>query len=283
MKAGLVTFGLAALALAGCGKIEVRGQDDATLNAAEKRAVTQRLKRACASSITYDRLKDLVFDHAAKARGAGSTMFDRVAAASSVRMDAPVAKSRDDKLNMTLCTGRLALQLPPDVGGGRTIEADVEYSAQEALDGSGLVYRIRGADSIVQALAALDLKGDVVRTAASPTPRPPASKTPLAAAPPPRVDPPAGDRASPSFNCANARSRVEQMICGSERLAERDRKMSARYFAALRDADAATRADLEETRRRFLRFRDRCPDERCVARAYSERIDEIKDIARGRY
>lgn len=278
MKSWMIV--LLGVTLAGCGKIEVRGKDEATLNATEKRAVTQRLRRACASSVTYDRLKDIVFDHAAQARGGGSTLFDRVAAASTVRMDSPVARSRDDKLNLTLCTGRLALQLPPDIAGGATIEADVEYSAQEALDGTGPVYRIKGAEPIVQRLAALALKGDVVRTAASPTPRPVAPAPAPVPPPPPRAQPPVGN---PAFNCANARSRVEQMICGSERLAERDRKMSARYRDAWADADAATRADLAETGRRFLRFRDRCPDERCVARAYSDRIDEIKDIARGRY
>ena len=36
------------------------------------------------------------------------------------------------------------------------------------------------------------------------------------------------------------------------------------------------------TRDRFLAYRDRCPDEACVAEAYRDRMDEIRDIATDR-
>jgi uncharacterized protein len=66
-------------------------------------------------------------------------------------------------------------------------------------------------------------------------------------------------------------------------LAALDRNMANQFNGALSGASGEQRALLRTTRDRFLRFRDRCPDRRCIAQAYAGRIREIRDIAEGRW
>ena len=276
----------------------------------------RRLQRACASTQTYDRLEAIAFDEVSRARGARASNLDVLAASSTLRMVSPFAKSRDDALNIIVCTGRMIIELPPGAeaafGGAKRLEADVEYAAQEAADGSGLVYRLQGAEPIVAQIAGIDPRrlGADMRTAQVTLPPPPPEPQPIAdevdppeyaqvetlppmAAPPPRpasapepprtIAPPTPPRVAtrPSFNCRYARSRVENLICADARLAGRDRAMSSAFYAALARGDGATKASLRRSRDRFLRFRDRCADAACVAQAYSDRTDEIRDIAAG--
>jgi uncharacterized protein len=86
---------------------------------------------------------------------------------------------------------------------------------------------------------------------------------------------------SPSFNCRYARTRGEIMVCDSDRLAAKDRRMSAQFYEALANGDARTRRQLRRTRDVFLGYRDRCQDEACVSQAYDGRIQEIRDIVEG--
>ena len=340
-----------ALSLSACGDLEPKVPGEEKRERATELAQERRLKRACGSQETYDRLKAVTFDEATRVRRAESPLLDRLASASVVRMEDPVAKGRDETLNVTVCTGHLVLELPPGAedafDGDRRLEADVEYSAQEAADGSGLVYQIKGAEPIIYRLAALDMNrvptapmanptatADAGATAppvapeavppapaAAPAPAPAAQPTRVARPAPPRLDPrptprpvpkptqvakrpappprppvrpavrpdpepaPAPRRAAtrPSFNCGYARSRVERLVCADEGLARADRTMSAEFYAALANADPGTRAELRQSRDRFLRYRDRCGSAGCVAQAYSDRVAEIRDIASGDY
>jgi len=90
-------------------------------------------------------------------------------------------------------------------------------------------------------------------------------------------------QASPSFNCANARTRGEIAVCNDSGLAALDRQMAAQYNAAVSEADASQRRLLERTRTRFLSYRDRCATNECVANTYRGRIQEIRDIAADRW
>ncbi len=72
------------------------------------------------------------------------------------------------------------------------------------------------------------------------------------------------------------------MVCSSPGLAALDRQMSSLFYSALADADPGTRAVLRRSRDRFLAFRERCGSEACVAQAYRDRMDEIRDIMSGR-
>jgi uncharacterized protein YecT (DUF1311 family) len=251
--------------------------------AAEQR---ERIRKACASDATYARLKELVFDEAARIRNSDPRNLDPLAAAAVVRMEDPVVKSRDEALNVTVCSGRFILELPPGAAnafdGMRRVSADVEYAAQAALDGSGLVYQMDGAEPIIYRLATFGLKGPVPKIApvATAAPTAPAS----AAEPAPANAPPAPETrvtVRPSFNCRYAKTSTEKMVCASPRLAAQDREMASHFYALMANADPATRAHLRRSRDAFLARREQCRTEGCVISAYISRMAELRSIASG--
>lgn len=254
-------------------------------------AEQEQMEDACASAATYNRLKEVAFEEAVRIRNADPANLDTLATHSVVRMENPVVKSQDEALNVTVCTGTFILELPPGAerafGGERRLTAEIEYSAQRAADGSGLVYQISGAEPIIYKLAAFDLQNQPVRVS---QPEPESQPTDFAEAAlpsPPPDEPAAAPPASaprqasrPSFNCRVAGSPSERMVCSSERLAALDRQMSSQFYSALPEADRQARRRLRQTRDAFLAYRDRCPDEACVAEAYQGRMREIRDIMR---
>ena len=275
-----------------------------TRQASQERTIARRLQAACSSPATYDRLKQTAFDEAIRIRNADPVNLATLATYSTVRMEQPQVKSRDETLDVTVCTGRLILDVPPGAerafAGARRLEADVEYSAQAAADGSGLVYKMRGAEPIIYKLAAFDLKAQAYRPNAT-TSLPGAPVREVAAAtiedllpvlpdlvpqprpvPPPEVRPTAPSRSAtvaPSFDCRRARSSSERMVCASGRLAALDREMASLYYSAMDQSSRRSREALRGSRDRFLAYRERCPNEACVAQAYFDRMDEIRDIA----
>jgi hypothetical protein len=301
-------------ALVGCNKLETKAEKEAQAERDDAR--DKRIRQACASQASYERLKALAFEKAEEVRAGNAAVLDRLAAATVVRMEDPVVKSRDDALNVTVCKGKMVIDLPPGAedafNGERRLIADVEFAAQAAADGSGMVYQLDGAEPIIYRLAAIDMKSGAALPAPAPAPAavpasepgPPvqtaerASPPPTAAprpAPRPVARPPEPPRAAPqpeperprpalarpSFNCRYARTRTEQMVCGDERLAARDREMASQYYSAIAVADPDTRAILRQTRDRFLARRERCGGAGCVARAYEDRMDEIDRIMTG--
>lgn len=292
-RLGLV---LAALLVSGCEWFGGNGASPAETR--NKLAEKREHQQACASTETAARLKEVAFDEAARIRGGDTSALDRIGDAATVRMEQATVQSRDDQLNVTTCSGRLVLELPPGddngFGGQRRISADVRYAAQNATDGSGMVYQLEGAEPIIQRLAAV---GGLATAQAQPQPQP--VTVPQASAPPgaprqpiappsetapapskaaPAPTPPAEAAVRPSFNCRYARTRSERRVCASATLAARDRQMAAVYYSALAGADARTRARLRASRDRFLAFRERCSTDACIAQAYSDRVDEIQDI-----
>lgn len=307
----------------------------AAANPDQSAAVPAETSQVCGSNATYGRLKEVVFEEAFRLRNDDPTALDTLAASAVVRMENPVVRSRDEGVGTTVCAGRFVLELPPGAergfNGERRLVADVEYAAQSAADGSGLVFQLEGADAIVRRLAAFGLDQPVrpqetefaqadpaapIPPAAAPTrpadedaerrpePRPtprPAPTVTARAEPAPtprptrtpapqpkevakteRVEPIAPRRTSrPSFNCRYARTRGEIMVCESDQLAAKDRRMSALFYQALADADPERRRALRRTRDAWLRYRDRCPNEACVSQAYDGRMQEIRDIMEG--
>ena len=119
-------------------------------------------EKRCSSPRTYDAIKRELFRRAAVTRGAGNSAFDQVAAYSSLRVESPLLKDRDEDLGTLRCSARIALDLPPGtevVGGRRTLAADIEYVLQRATDGSGEVVMIERADAITVPLATLARTG----------------------------------------------------------------------------------------------------------------------------
>lgn len=319
---GILAMALAALCLTGCNKLEPSRPADEARAAAQQRALARKLQAACSSPATYDRLKQVAFEEAMRIRNADPKNLDTLATYSTVRMENPLVKSRDEALDVTVCSGRFVLDLPPGAergfSGERQLKADVEYAAQMSADGSGLVYQIKGAEPIIYKLAAFDLKhqtyrvptvgadtqlaaGDTAAPAVPPQSRPtalPAPSSPPPARPQARSPSaaPVGQAtpqkrvetrqvaasSSPSFSCRSARTRSERMICTSDRLASLDRAMSSMFYSVMSEADRGTRAELRRSRDRFLAWRERCPDESCIAQAYDDRMAEIRDLASSR-
>jgi len=293
----------AGLLLGGCDwmqKKDAPGEKSAADLRAER---DQRIRRACSSTSTYDRLKELAFDEAARIRNQDPRELDALSAASVVRMEDPVPTSRDENLNVTVCRGRFVLELPPGVenafDGQRRLVADIEYAAQAAADGSGLVFHMEGAEPIIYRLATAGGFSPTAQQQAAPPPAPaPAPPTQVAQAEPERRGTPAPERpaaaarpqekaqpqqartsGSPSFNCNYARTRSERMVCSSGSLAAKDRQMAAIYYAAMANADVGTRAHLRRSRDAFLSRRERCGSEDCIQAIYDARIQEIRRIA----
>ena len=251
-------------------------------------------EKACASKSTYDLIKRELFRRAAQVRGSDQGAYDRLSAYALLRMENPVMESEDAATRAINCSGSLAIDLPPGVavvGGRRTLAADVDYSVQPAADGSGSVVLLRNADAIITPLATLARVNQPAAEPASPTVEneaaddepdaPPAA--PSRPTPPPPQPPPATTSIRPSFNCANARTSGERAVCSDAGLAALDRNMAAQYGRALSSVSSDQRELLRETRDRFLRFRDRCPNRQCIADAYTGRMREIRDIVEGRW
>ncbi len=311
LAAGIALLGLLLL-VARCVPQDTAKIANQTRQAAQERAIARRLQAACASPTTYDRLKLAAFEEAIRIRNADPVNLATLATYSTVRMEQPQVKGRDETLDVTVCTGRFVLDIPPGAerafGGARRLEADIEYSAQAAADGSGLVYKMKGAEPIIYKLAAFDLQAQAYRPDATTslpdlavrevveaqiedfedeaevagpdaTPEPQRQARPVVRASDlPRAVAPREELVRPSFNCRQARTRTERMVCASPRLAALDREMAA-VFADARDRGSGReRAELLASRDRFLAYRERCPNDACVAQAYQDRMDEIDDI-----
>lgn len=267
----------------------------------------QNAEERCASAGTYGLIKRDLFRRAAQIRGSDQAAFDTLAAAASVRMERPVMEREDEDRGAVYCSGSLSLDLPPGVavvGGRRTLTADIDYSLQGAADRSGDVLTISNADAIITPLATLvriaprpdsaadeplntddptyDGPGEVAPQQPQPVPIP-------SPPPPPAIEPgptrpaPTATSARPSFNCANARTRGERAVCGDSGLASLDRQMAAQFNRAMANASPGEREMLVRTRTSFLRFRDRCSTDSCIADSYRGRMAEINDIMSGQW
>jgi len=282
----IAAIALALLLLIIVGAILFRGgdsEDDRLVNAVT--AAREDPEKLCSSQATYDLIKRDLFRRAAELRGSDQATFDQLVSYSSLRVEAPLMRDRNDDVGSVTCNATITLDLPPGVavaGGRRSLSADVLYTVQPAADGSGRVVTLANADGILAPLATL---AKIEQPAEEPldemnamVPMPgevPAMPTdPLAPAP-------AQPSANPSFDCTGARSAGEIAVCNDPGLAALDRRMAVQFRSALAGASAQQRALLNQTRDSFLRYRDQCPSNACVAETYQGRMREIRDIMRG--
>jgi hypothetical protein len=287
---GLIVTVLALLAL-----IFVVGRDDSsssddrlgdTLNASSGETSPDGM---CANATTYGLVKQALFREAAQLRGSDQAAYDQLAGSAFARMEAPVMTGEDKTRGAVSCSGSLTLQLPPGlavVGGRRVLSGEIDYVVQPAADGSGTVVTLSHAEGIVTPLATLTRVGGAAPAEPN-TPQPTDAIDPLApVGDAPETEPqPAPDEptSNPSFNCDNARTRGEIAVCTDPALANLDRQMASVFNYAISGADSEQRAILGQTRDRFLRFRDNCRTNSCIADAYRGRIREIRDIMDDRW
>ena len=264
----------------------------------EAQASAPSPEKLCASKQTYDLIKRELFNRAAQLRGSDQAAYDQLSGFSVIRMENPVMESQDSATGAVNCSGSLSLDLPPGVsvvGGRRTLMSDVDYTIQQAADGSGNVVLLRNADAIITPLATLARVAEEPSEPAVPSTTGPTDET---AVPPetqqqqpgtleetPPVSAPAtpSSGAHPSFDCANARTKGEIAVCSNGGLAALDRNMAAQYRRAIDQASPEQRQILQRTRDRFVAYRDRCPNRSCIGDAYVGRMREIRDIMERRW
>lgn len=254
---------------AGCSEA---GPDEPQPKPRQAEAIAAVARDACASPATYGQLKSLAFREALRVRRAKSPLLQRVYSHSVVRMEEPLLRRRDDAMGVTVCTGRFIIELPPAhvdaFDGDRRLMADIEYAAQPAADGSGLVYQMSGAEPIIYRLAAVALHEPPPPMVITRAPAPPSIATPRApGAPVPN-------------RCAGARSQDERMICADRGLTRRAQRVEEAYARAMGNGSARIRRALEASSRRFAAYRSRCPNRACLEEALEDRLEEIRDIAR---
>lgn len=111
---------------------------------------------------------------------------------------------------------------------------------------------------------------------AAPAPAKPAEPAAQQAATAPAAPAPAPQarRTSPSFNCAQARSVTEKLICDDEELARADRELGALHQRA-REASADPRAFQRNSDAEWARREATCRDRECLRRWYAERRDQL--------
>jgi hypothetical protein len=251
-------------------------------------------EKLCSSKQTYDLIRRELFRRAAELRGRDQAAYESLSGYALLRMENPVMESQNAQTGAVNCAASMALDLPPGVaavGGRKTLRSDIDYSVQQAADESGTVVELRNADSIISQLATLSRIGnysgapstmDVANQVASNEPTltmPAAPSGPQQSPATPQDQPEHG----PSFSCAHPKSRAETAICGDEGLSSLDRDVAWQFGRAMADATPLQRAQLQSSRNRFLAYRERCPDRRCMAQAYIGRLREIRDIVKGRW
>lgn len=285
----IAAIALAVLLLVIVGAILLRGgstEDDRLTNAAT--SAREDPEKRCSSQATYDLIERDLFRRAAALRGSDQATFDKLVSYSLLRVEAPLMQDQNEDVGSVRCNAMVTLDLPPGVsvvGGRRSLTADVLYTVQPAADGSGNVLTLANADGIITPLAtlakieepAVDPLNDMDAVEPLPgeiSPTPPASLAPAPAQG-------GASSANPSFNCGAARTTGEAAVCSDSRLAALDRRMASQFRSAMADASPQQRAILNQTRDSFLRYRDQCPDNNCVAETYQGRMREIRDIMRG--
>jgi uncharacterized protein len=87
--------------------------------------------------------------------------------------------------------------------------------------------------------------------------------------------------AKPSFDCAKASGKVEELICSDAELAKLDRSLSSLYSTLLKHTPAREQKQLRAEQRGWVKGRNDCwksGDLRgCVKGEYEMRINELKD------
>jgi uncharacterized protein len=79
-----------------------------------------------------------------------------------------------------------------------------------------------------------------------------------------------------SFDCEKASTRIEKMICQDDGLGHLDDQMADKYRAQL--AARPNDPSVREAQAAWLRERNRCPDEACLALAY---LDRLRTLSQG--
>jgi uncharacterized protein YecT (DUF1311 family) len=85
-----------------------------------------------------------------------------------------------------------------------------------------------------------------------------------------------------SFNCEQANTRVEKLICGDDLVSELDSKLNDAYQASYDISSPDGKRQLLAEQRRWLASdRNKCVDVGCLSRSYEARIHELDPFEDG--
>ena len=152
------------LSTTACDLLGGKKTGEAETKTASAEGVSEADKRLCASNATYRRLKESTFDEAKRVREQDTERLDALAEASVVRMERPLLESRDEALGLTVCSGRMILELPPGAGaafGGFGHGLEVEGCADQPaghLERISLPVQRGFTDSVVLGVVAQGVK-----------------------------------------------------------------------------------------------------------------------------
>jgi uncharacterized protein YecT (DUF1311 family) len=226
------------------------GNDMAAANVLEAAPTGTAL---CASTSTYLRIKDTIFDRAQKQFGGDPGPLESLRRSVGVRMQYPLLRGVHQDVSRTDCSGRLILDLPPAARGAfdgtPALESDIQYSVQPAADGNGDVAEVSGGDDVVQQLAIAASLVYARRATQAGGVQPQKSY-------------------NPSFDCGGSLSNVEQMICQDEGLSQLDRALTARYQSLKQELSTTEWQSVVDSQRDFLRRRGACADVACLHDVY---------------
>lgn len=118
-------------------------------------------ERLCADQTTTDSIRQRIFARARTASSDDGALLSRLETGTVARMENPRLLDFDEGLEQARCEGRLVLELPrgtePAFNYSRRLNASLQYIAQPASDGRGRIYRMSGADDMIDRLAEADL------------------------------------------------------------------------------------------------------------------------------
>jgi hypothetical protein len=261
-----------------------RKKEPSVGNKVDLASLAQRDQQACASGPAYSRVKQVLFDDAAKIGNSDRKNLEALATHSVVRMEDPVFKGRDPASNAINCSGMFVLELPPGAerafGGERRLAADIDYIARPAADGSGLVYEVTGAESILAQLADFDRNGQGYAPPAAPQVRLAEADT----APPPYSGPavggpfePVDDGESATLPAPAPAPRASTDVERPQRQQSEDRSEARQRALAERRAKAREEAE----KARVAQIRKQA-EERRLAEAKAERAQKARAERRER-
>jgi uncharacterized protein YecT (DUF1311 family) len=253
---------------------------DKLSNPQVQQTVESDSSKACSENATYDLVKRELFRRAAEVGGKDWPAFDQVSQTAVLRAENSVLEGEEN--GSLSCSGTFYLDLPPGlaVAGGRSsLTSNIDYVLQR--DG---VIVLHNADAMISSLASLQRVAAVPPEGSDANAVAAAAEGNATATVSANVEPGplTGAPGRPSFDCARAGSSGEQAVCQDSGLAALDLNMATQYRRSLATATPVQKQLLQTTRDRFLAYRDRCPNRKCIADAYVGRMREIRDIMEGR-
>ena len=95
-----------------------------------------------------------------------------------------------------------------------------------------------------------------------------------------QVAPSEQEGVSASFDCTNASTKTEKMICGNASIAKLDVELAQRYKSLMKLSSGSDEVFNRQEQREWLAERNKCAGAKCLIDSYGSRISELDTIIR---